>query len=117
MRLAFPAKSVGRSFAIEAGYVALQGTVIGVVLALLTLYTIVARSDAMGDLSFAVPYTVAGDPPARNDGRFAPGDGGTGFVGNPDPAGRRAADDQLEYLCHWCGSVCETLTVPGTSGG
>ena len=58
--LGFPAKSVGRSFAIEAGYVALQGTVIGVALALLTLYTIVARSDAMGDLSFAVPYTELG---------------------------------------------------------
>ncbi len=53
--LGFPAQSVGRSFAIEAGYVALQGTVIGVLLALLTLYTIVARSDAMGDLEFAVP--------------------------------------------------------------
>ncbi len=53
--LGFPAQSVGRSFAIEAGYVALQGTVIGVLLALLTLYTIIARSDAMGDLQFAVP--------------------------------------------------------------
>jgi putative ABC transport system permease protein len=53
--LGFPAQSVGRSFAIEAGYIALQGTVIGVLLALLTLYTIVARSDAMGDLQFAVP--------------------------------------------------------------
>jgi ABC-type lipoprotein release transport system permease subunit len=29
--------------------------VIGVLLALLTLYTIVTRSDAMGDLQFAVP--------------------------------------------------------------
>jgi putative ABC transport system permease protein len=54
--LGFPAQSVGRSFAIEAGYVAVQGTVIGVLLALLTLYTIVARSDAMGDLQFAVPF-------------------------------------------------------------
>ncbi len=53
--LGFPAQSVGRSFAIEAGYIALQGTMIGVLLALLTLYTIVARSDAMGDLQFAVP--------------------------------------------------------------
>jgi putative ABC transport system permease protein len=53
--LGFPAQSVGRSFAIEAGYVALQGTVIGVLVALLTLYTIIARSDAMGDLEFAVP--------------------------------------------------------------
>jgi putative ABC transport system permease protein len=53
--LGFPAQSVGRSFAIESGYVALQGTVIGVLLALLTLYTIVTRSDAMGELQFAVP--------------------------------------------------------------
>jgi putative ABC transport system permease protein len=54
--LGFPAQSVGRSFAIEAGYVALQGTLIGTLLALLTLYTIIARSDAMGDVTFAVPY-------------------------------------------------------------
>jgi putative ABC transport system permease protein len=58
--LGFPARSVGRSFAIEAGYVAFQGTVIGAVLALLTLYTIIARSDAMGDVSFAVPYVQLG---------------------------------------------------------
>jgi putative ABC transport system permease protein len=54
--LGFPAQSVGRSFAIEAAYVALQGTLIGALLALLTLYTIIARSDAMGDVTFAVPY-------------------------------------------------------------
>jgi putative ABC transport system permease protein len=54
--LGFPSRSVGRSFAIEAAYVAFQGTIIGAVLALLTLYTIIARSDAMGDLEFAVPY-------------------------------------------------------------
>jgi putative ABC transport system permease protein len=54
--LGFPAQAVGRSFAIEAGYVAVQGTLIGTLLALLTLYTIVARSDAMGDVTFAVPY-------------------------------------------------------------
>jgi putative ABC transport system permease protein len=54
--LGFPAQSVGRSFAIEAAYVALQGTLIGAGLALLTLYTIIARSDAMGDVTFAVPY-------------------------------------------------------------
>jgi putative ABC transport system permease protein len=55
--LGFPARSVGRSFAIEAGYIAVQGTVIGVLLSLLTLYTIIARSDAMGDLKFMVPWT------------------------------------------------------------
>jgi putative ABC transport system permease protein len=54
--LGFPANSVGRSFAIEAAYIALQGTLIGALLALLTLYTIIARSDAMGDLGFSVPY-------------------------------------------------------------
>ncbi|HSC73231.1 MAG TPA: FtsX-like permease family protein [Gaiellaceae bacterium] len=54
--LGFPAHWVGRSFAIEAAYIALQGTLIGALLALLTLYTIVARSDAMGDVTFAVPY-------------------------------------------------------------
>jgi putative ABC transport system permease protein len=53
--LGFPARSVGRSFAIEAAYVAIQGTVIGVLLSLLTLYTIVVRSEAMGDLEFSVP--------------------------------------------------------------
>ncbi len=54
--LGFPAQAVGRSFAIEAAYVAVQGTLIGALLALLTLYTIIAGSDAMGDVSFAVPY-------------------------------------------------------------
>jgi putative ABC transport system permease protein len=54
--LGFPAQAVGRIFAIEAGYVAVQGTLIGTLLALLTLYTIIARSDAMGDITFAVPY-------------------------------------------------------------
>ena len=34
----------------------MQGTLIGTLLALLTLYTIVSRSDAMGDITFAVPY-------------------------------------------------------------
>jgi putative ABC transport system permease protein len=58
--LGFPGRSVGRSFAIEAAYVAIQGTVIGALLALLTLYTIIARSDAMGELDFAVPFAQLG---------------------------------------------------------
>ena len=58
--LGFPARSVGLSFAIEAAYVALQGTVIGALLATLTLYTIVTRSDAMGDIAFAVPFAQLG---------------------------------------------------------
>jgi putative ABC transport system permease protein len=58
--LGFPARSVGFSFAIEAAYVALQGTVIGALLATVTLYTIVTRSDAMGDITFAVPFAQLG---------------------------------------------------------
>ena len=58
--LGFPSQSIGRSFALEAGYIAVQGTVIGALLALLTLYTIIARSDAMGDLDFAVPFMQLG---------------------------------------------------------
>ena len=58
--LGFPSESVGRSFALEAAYVAVQGTVIGALLALLTLYTIIARSDAMGDVDFAVPFAQLG---------------------------------------------------------
>jgi len=58
--LGFPAQSVGRSFALEAAYVAVQGTVIGASLALLTLYTIISRSVAMGELDFAVPFLQLG---------------------------------------------------------
>jgi len=58
--LGFPAQSVGRSFALEAAYVAVQGTVIGAALALLTLYTIISRSVAMGELDFAVPIVQLG---------------------------------------------------------
>jgi ABC-type lipoprotein release transport system permease subunit len=48
--LAFPRSLWAEVSRSKRGYVALQGTVIGVLLALLTLYTIVARSDAMGAL-------------------------------------------------------------------
>lgn len=54
--IGFPSKTVGRSFAVETGFIALQGTIIGASLALLTLYTLVTRSDAMGDSPFAVPW-------------------------------------------------------------
>ena len=54
--IGYPSRTIGRSFAIETGFIALEGTVIGVSLALLTLYTLVTRSDAMGDAPFAVPW-------------------------------------------------------------
>lgn len=54
--LGFGARPVGRSFAIESGFVAIEGTVIGAVLALITLYDIVAMSDSFGQSPFTVPY-------------------------------------------------------------
>jgi len=54
--IGYPSRTIGRSFAIETGFIAVEGTVIGVSLALLTLYTLVTRSDAMGDAAFAVPW-------------------------------------------------------------
>ena len=54
--LGFPSKTIGRSFGVETGFIALQGTLIGATLALLTLYTLVTRSDAMGDVTFSVPW-------------------------------------------------------------
>jgi putative ABC transport system permease protein len=54
--IGFGSATVGRSFATEAGFVAAEGTLLGVALALLTLYNIVANTDAMGELVFSVPY-------------------------------------------------------------
>lgn len=54
--LGFGARPVGRSFAIETGFVAAEGTLIGAVLALVTLYDIVALSDSFGQMTFSVPY-------------------------------------------------------------
>lgn len=53
--LGFGKRAVGRSFAIETGMVAVEGTLIGSVLALVTLYDIVALSDSFGELSFSIP--------------------------------------------------------------
>jgi putative ABC transport system permease protein len=54
--IGFPSRTIGRSFAVETGFIALQGTIIGASLALLTLYTLVTRSDAMGDSPFSIPW-------------------------------------------------------------
>ena len=54
--IGFGSRSVGRSFAIETGFVAAEGTVIGSVLALVTLYDIVALSDSFGQMRFSIPY-------------------------------------------------------------
>ena len=54
--LGFPSRTVGRSFAVETGFVAVEGTLIGAGLALVTLYDIVALSDSFGDVRFSVPW-------------------------------------------------------------
>jgi putative ABC transport system permease protein len=54
--LGFGKRTVGRSFAIETATVAIQGTVIGAALALVTLYDIVALSDSFGEMTFSIPY-------------------------------------------------------------
>jgi len=59
---------VRRAFLFEAGFVAVQGIVVGVGLGLLTAYQVLANSDAFGDdrLPFTVPWlallVVAGAP-------------------------------------------------------
>jgi putative ABC transport system permease protein len=53
--LGFGARPVGRSFAIESGFVAVEGTLIGCVLALVTLYDIVTMSDSFGNMTFSIP--------------------------------------------------------------
>jgi putative ABC transport system permease protein len=58
--IGFGPNTVGRSFAIEAGFISAEGTLLGVGLALLTLYNIVTNTDAMGDLVFSVPYLELG---------------------------------------------------------
>ncbi len=58
--LGFGSRPVGRSFAIEAGFVAIEGTLIGASLALITLYDIIAMSDSFGTASFTVPWLGLG---------------------------------------------------------
>jgi putative ABC transport system permease protein len=55
--IGFGSRTIGRSFAIETGFIAIEGTVIGTSLSLLTLWTL-TRANAMGDLTFSVPYAV-----------------------------------------------------------
>ena len=93
--LGFGARPIGRSFAIETAFVAVEGTVIGAVLALVTLYDIVALSDSFGDLPFSVPCRAARPAPRRHGRGVAARDRLAGDLRQPDPAGGRAADDRL----------------------
>jgi putative ABC transport system permease protein len=55
--LGFGWRTIGRSFSIESGFIAVEGTVIGAGLALLTISNIVANTDVFGDMRFTVPWT------------------------------------------------------------
>ena len=57
--IGFGARPVGRSFAIETAFVAAEGTVIGAVLALVTLYDIVALSDSFGQMTLLDPVRLS----------------------------------------------------------
>jgi putative ABC transport system permease protein len=54
--IGFGWRTIGRSFAIESGFIAVEGTLIGTGLALLTISNIVANTDVFGDMRFTVPW-------------------------------------------------------------
>jgi putative ABC transport system permease protein len=54
--IGFGWRTIGRSFAIEAGFIAVEGMLIGTGLALLTISNIVANTDVFGDMRFTVPW-------------------------------------------------------------
>jgi putative ABC transport system permease protein len=56
--MGFSAAVVRRAFLFEAGFVAIQGIIVGVGLGLLTAYQVISNSDAFGDstLPFVVPW-------------------------------------------------------------
>jgi putative ABC transport system permease protein len=60
--IGFPSRVVRTAFLLEAGFVAAQGVIVGVVLALVVSYQVLTSSDAFGDqrLDFSVPWLVLG---------------------------------------------------------
>jgi putative ABC transport system permease protein len=54
--IGFGWRTIGRSFAIEAGFIAVEGTLIGATLALLTISNIVANTDVFGAMRLTVPW-------------------------------------------------------------
>ena len=93
--LGFGARPVGRSFAIESAFIAIEGTVIGALLALVTLYDIVSLSDSFGQLDVLGPVRPARHPARRDRRRLAARDRVAGPVGEPDPPRRGAAHHGL----------------------
>jgi len=54
--LGFGWRTVGRSFAIESGFIAVEGTLIGAALALLTISNVVANTNVFGDMRVTIPW-------------------------------------------------------------
>jgi putative ABC transport system permease protein len=54
--IGFGWRTIGRSFAIESAFIAIEGTVIGAGLALVTISNIVANTDVFGDMRLTVPW-------------------------------------------------------------
>src|SRR5207249_8639735 len=56
----FPSRVVRAAFLLEAGFVAAQGVIVGVVLALIVSYEVLSNSKTFGDqeLHFSIPWVV-----------------------------------------------------------
>jgi putative ABC transport system permease protein len=56
--LGFQARMVRSAFLLESGFIALEGIVVGTLLALVTAYQVVVNSDALGDfdVAFVIPW-------------------------------------------------------------
>ena len=93
--LGFGARPVGRSFAIESAFIAIEGTVIGALLALVTLYDIVSLSDSFGQTHLLGPLPPARHPARRDRRRLAARDRLARPGGQPDPPRRGPAHHRL----------------------
>ncbi len=59
--MGFSSSTVRRSFLLEAGFIAFQGSVLGIGLGLLTSYQVLANSDVFGEnMAFAIPWSALG---------------------------------------------------------
>jgi putative ABC transport system permease protein len=58
--IGFGSGTVGRAFTLESAFVAVEGTFIGVSLALLTLSNLVTNTDVFGDATLSVPWVSLG---------------------------------------------------------
>ncbi len=95
--MGFASKTVRRAFLIEATFIAAQGIVIGGVLGLVTGYSVLSNSSALGDKT--LPFTVAvgrdRDARVRRARRVAPRRRRAGPPGQPHQTRRRPPPHRL----------------------